>query len=251
MAKDPNKNNIKDKVKKVTPDNEWLRNVAKSFGFASLEVVKELIPNTSSTIDWNKGVIDISSMVTDIRDNNGVRKMFTRQLGNLPHIKLAQEMKNNALADLKSGNLYNNNRGLGLNEDGEFDFDDFSFDTGGVEFIDDGDGDVEFTEDSSTPNQTPIAVINTMPLAKAMQTGAEATVTAISALGNQQLAIESEKMLMDKQIFNASLNALNSVNENLALLVQFNSDSTAKYHAAAIEYFERVTTEKTEEEKKI
>ena len=250
MAKDPNKNNIKDKVKKVTPDNEWLRNVAKSFGFASLEVVKELIPNTYSTIDWNKGVIDISSMVTDIRDNNGVRKMFTRQLGNLPHIKLAQEMKNNALADLKSGNLYNNNRGLGLNEDGEFDFDDFSFDTGGVEFIDDGDDGVEFVEDSSTPNQTPIAVINTLPLAKAMQTGAEATVTAISALGNQQLAIESEKMLMDKQIFNASLNALNSVNENLALLVQFNSDSTAKYHAAAIEYFERVTTEKTEEEKK-
>ena len=32
MAKDPNKMNMKDRIKKTTPDNEWLKNVAKSFG---------------------------------------------------------------------------------------------------------------------------------------------------------------------------------------------------------------------------
>ena len=243
MAKDPNKMNIKDKVKKLTPDNDWLRNTAKSFGFASLEVVKELLPNTYSTVDWNKDILNVQDLITDIRDNNGVRKMFTRQLNTLPHIKMAHEALENAKSDLKSGNLYNANRALGLDDNGDFNFDDFSFDTGGFEIIDeDDDGTIDSVEgDLEEQQATPLNVIETMPLAKAINTSSQATVDAINALGDQTLAIESEKIMLDKQSFSASMNAFNSINENLALLVQFNSDSTTKYHAAAIEYFEHMT----------
>ena len=99
----------------------------KVLGWASLEVVKELMPNTYSTLDWNKGVINVNDLITDIRDNNGVRKMFTRQLNNLPHIKMAHEALENAKADLKSGNINNTNRILGLDDNGDFNFDDFFF----------------------------------------------------------------------------------------------------------------------------
>lgn len=251
MAKD-SKKDLKDRIKKAVPQNDWLVNVAKSIGFTSLDVVKELIPDTYSTLDWNKDVIDVSKMVKDIRDNNGVRKMFGRQLGNLPHVKLARDGISNIAADLKSGKLYNDDRQLGLDENGEFTFDDFSFDDSGFEFIDD-DGSDDDTENTNIDSKPPITVINTMPLAKAISSSAEANVNAIGMLADQNLAIESEKILMNKQSYEASLNALNSINDNLALLIQFNSDSTAKYHAAALEYFEQsinLMKEPTEEKNK-
>ena len=239
MAKD-SKKDLKDRIKKAVPQNDWLVNVAKSIGFTSLDVVKELIPDNYSTLDWNKDVIDVSSIIKDIRDNNGVRKMFSRQLGNLPHIKLARDGISNIAADLKSGKLYNDDRVLGLDEDGNFTFDDFSFDDSGFEFIDDDSGDEENDNvDENIESRPPIAIINTMPLAKAISSSAEANVDAIGLLADQNSAIESEKILMNKQAYEASLNALNSINDNLALLIQFNSDSTAKYHAAALEYFEQ------------
>ena len=252
--KDSNKGkDIKDRIKKQVPSNDWFLNVGKSMGFATQELIQELMPNTSSTVDWNKNVINIADMVQDIRDNNGIRKMFGKQLGNIPAFKVAQEGWSNAKADFKSGNLYNQNRAMGLNDDGEFSFDDFSFDNGGVEFIDDDDsGGDEPVENSSGGGRPPVTVINTMPLAKAISSSAEANVNAIAALGQQQFAMESEKLMMNKQTFDASMSALNSINENLALLVQFNSDSTAKYQAAALKYFEQSLElmEKPEEDKK-
>ena len=245
---------IKDRIKKQVPSNDWFLNVGKSMGFATQELIQELMPNTSSTVDWNKNVINIADMVQDIRDNNGIRKMFGKQLGNIPAFKVAQEGWSNAKADLKSGNIYNKNRAMGLNDDGEFSFDDFSFDNGGVEFIDDDDsgGGDEPVEDSSGGGRPPVTVINTMPLAKAISSSAEANVNAIASLGQQQFAMESEKLMMNKQSFEGSMSALNSINENLALLVQFNSDSTAKYQAAALKYFEQSLElmEKPEEDKK-
>ena len=253
--KDSNKGkDIKDRIKKQVPSNDWFLNVGKSMGFATQELIQELMPNTSSTVDWNKNVINIADMVQDIRDNNGIRKMFGKQLGNIPAFKVAQEGWSNVKADFKSGNWYNQNRAMGLNDDGEFSFDDFSFDDGGgVEFIDDDDsGGNEPIEDSSGGGRPPVTVINTMPLAKAISSSAEANVNAIASLGQQQFAMESEKLMMNKQTYEASMSALSSINDNLALLVQFNSDSTAKYQAAALKYFEQSLElmEKPEEDKK-
>ena len=250
MPKESNRD-IKDRVKKVMPENEWLKNVSKSLGFASLDVVKELIPNTASTVNWNKNVINPAELIRTVRDNNGVRNMFNKQIKNLPHLKMMQEAKANALADLRSGNIYNQNRGLGMTDDGEFDF---SFeDTGDFEIIDDdGSGGNFDTSDEDRGGRPPVTVINTMPLAKAMATSTEATINTMTAIAEQNVSLETEKMMMDRQTFNATIGALDTINSNLALLVQFNSDSTAKYQAAALKYFEEslAAMEKPEEEKK-
>ena len=251
--KDSNKG-IKDRIKKQVPTNDWFLNVGKSMGFATQELVQELMPNTYSTVDWNKNVINIADLVQDIRDNNGVRKMFSKQLGNVATFKIAKEGIENAKSDFKSGNWYNKNRAMGMNDDGDFNFDDFSFDSGGVEFIDDDDdgNNEEPMRDSSDNGRPPTTIINTMPLAKAISSSTEATVGAIASLGEQNMAMETEKLMMNKQTYESSMSALNSINENLALLVQFNSDSTAKYQAAALKYFEQSLElmEKPEEDKK-
>ena len=239
MAKDSEKN-IKDRIKKVVPQNEWLVNVTKSLGFASLDVVKELIPNTYSTADWNKDfVMSATEMAKNIRDNNGIRNAFNRQFGNLPQVKAAKKVRENALADLRSGKLYNQNRELGLNDDGEFDFS-FDDDSGPIFIDDDGSGDEgDHTESSDNANKPPVTIINTMPLAKTISASTEANITTMNAIAEQNMAVESEKIMLTKQTFNITMNALDTINSNLSLLVQFNSDSTAKYQAAALKYFEQ------------
>ena len=239
MAKDSEKN-IKDRIKKVVPQNEWLVNVTKSLGFASLDVVKELIPNTYSTADWNKDfVMSATEMAKNIRDNNGIRNAFNRQFGNLPQVKAAKKVRENALADLRSGKLYNQNRELGLNDDGEFDFS-FDDDSGPIFIDDDGSGDDgDYTESNDNANKPPVTIINTMPLAKTISASTEANITTMNAIAEQNMAVESEKIMLTKQTFNITMNALDTINSNLSLLVQFNSDSTAKYQAAALKYFEQ------------
>ena len=239
MAKD-SKKDFKDRVKKSMPNNQWFINVGKSLGFTSMDVIKSLLPETSDTVDWNKDVvISAADMVKEIRNNNGVRNMFNRQLENLPQIKAAQQLRDNAFADLKSGRLYNKNRELGLNDDGEFNFDDFGDFGDDFSFIDDEGSDSESTDTSSNGGgRPPITVINTMPLAKTMVNAAEANMQTMVAIADQNMAVESEKLMLNRQTYDATMSALGSINDNLALLVQFNSDSTAKYQEAALKFFE-------------
>jgi len=97
MAKDQNKKDVKDRIKKSMPNNQWFINVGKSLGFASMETIKSLLPETSDSISWNKDVVvNTADLVKEIRNNNGVRKMFGRQLSNLPQVKAGKTLLDNA-----------------------------------------------------------------------------------------------------------------------------------------------------------
>jgi len=241
MAKN-SKRNINDRIKKSVPDNEWLRNAAKSFGFTSLDVVKSLLPDTSDTVEWNaKVIIDSMDMINNIRDNNGIRNAFNKQFQNIPQIKASKMIVKNAFDDIKTGNFYNKGRLEGT-DDAFDDFGDMFGDDSGPQFIDEGDdfsSEPQFSEDdsSNSSSRPPVAVINTMPLAKSIAASTEATVNTMVAISDQQMAVETEKAMFTQRANGVFLNALTSINDNLALLVQFNSDSTAKFHAAATEYY--------------
>ena len=215
MANDQNKKDVKDRIKKSMPNNQWFINVGKSLGFASMETIKSLLPETSDSISWNKDVVvNTADLVKEIRNNNGVRKMFGRQLSNLPQVKAGKTLIDNALADLKSGNLYNRNRELGLNDDGDFDFGDFGFDdSDDFSFVDDEGSDAEQTSDNNS-SRPPVTVINTMPLAKTMANAAEANITAMSAIAEQNIAIEGEKLMLNRQTLDMTMSALSSINDN-------------------------------------
>ena len=227
------KKNIKvqNRIKKQKPDNQWFQNVAKSMGFTAADIVKDLLPNTNDFLEYTAS--DTFKMISDMKSNMSSRQMVNRQFKNIPQIKIANDAIKNMKSDLMSGKLYNKSRSE------EFDFDDMDFgfgafdDEDGMSFIDD-DNDSGSSEDKTT-HQT---VINTLPLAKMINNSTEATVSTMVAVAEQQMAVESEKLLFNHRSTNSILGGLSAINDNLSTLVRFNADSTAKYHAASLKYYE-------------
>lgn len=227
------KKNIKvqNRIKKQKPDNQWFQNVAKSMGFTAADIVKDLLPNTNDFLEYTAS--DTFKMISDMKSNMSSRQMVNRQFKNIPQIKIANDAIKNMKSDLMSGKLYNKSRSE------EFDFDDMDFGFGafddgdGMSFIDD-DNDSGSSEDKTT-HQT---VINTLPLAKMINNSTEATVSTMVAVAEQQMAVESEKLLFNHRSTNSILGGLSAINDNLSTLVRFNADSTAKYHAASLKYYE-------------
>ena len=246
MAKNNSKKSVNERIKKINANNEWFRNATKSFGLVTKDVIASIMPDTASTIDWNAEVMMNSmDMIKTIRDNNGIRNAFGKQFANLPQVKASKLVIKNALDDFKTGNIYNEARMLngGFDDSGFDDFgdgptfidDDFS---DGPTFIDDDDGGSVDTS-VTTSNKTPVTIINTMPLAKSISASTEATISTMTSIAEQQFAVETEKAMFTERHNGIMLNALSSINDNLALLVQFNSDSTTQYHAAATEYYKQ------------
>ena len=222
-------------LKKMPANSAWFNNVAKSMGFAAADLVKEVMPNTSNFLDYNN-VTDSMNMIKDMRMNTGVRNTVTKQLGNIPQVNLAKDALKNALEDIKSGKIWNDERG----NSGEFGFDDMDFGFGdafgeddSISF-DDEDGGENVTVNRNTVNN----VVNTLPLAKAMAANTEATINAMGSIADQHAAIETEKMLFNNKATTSILGGLSAINDNLTAMVKFQGDATSKYYAASIKYYE-------------
>ena len=215
------KKNVDDRIKKQPSNNQWFQNAAKSLGFSTAEIVKDLMPNTADFIDWNK--TDTMDLLKSLRTNHSSRSMVNKQFKNIPQIKAASDILKNAKEDLMSGNFNNKER--------EFDFDDMDFGFGDLL---DEDKDMLINEDQ---NNSP-TIIDTMPLARIINSGNEATIDTMINVAEQQMAIESEKIMFNHKSTSAILGGLNAINDNLATLVRFNAESTAKYHAASLKFYE-------------
>ena len=225
-----NERRINNRIKKQTSNNKWLSNVARSMGFTRDEIVKQLLPNTTDFLEYNTS--DTMRILKDLKSNMGSRQMINRQFKNLPQVKIANEAIQNMKADLKSGNFYNKARSEDFSDLDDMDFSFGGFDeSDSLSFIDDEEG-----EDNASSNHT--TVINTLPLAKMINSSTEATVSTMISVAEQNMAIETEKIAFNHRSTNSILNGLNAINDNLSLLVSFNSESTAKYHAASLKYYE-------------
>lgn len=215
------KKDVNERVKKQPSNNQWFQNAAKSLGFTSAEIVKDLMPNTAEFVDWNKS--DTMELLKSMRTNSSSRNMVNKQFKNIPQIKAASDILKNAKEDLMSGNFNNKTR--------EFEFDDMDFGFG--DMLDDTDNSIMIEEDKNSPT-----IIDTMPLAKLINSGNEATIETIVNVAEQQMAVESEKIMFNHKSTTAMLGGLNAINDNLATLVRFNAESTAKYHAASLKFYE-------------
>ena len=216
------KKNVNDRVKKQPSNNQWFQNAAKSLGFTSAEIVKDLMPNTAEFVDWNKS--DTMDLLKSMRTNSSSRNMVNKQFKNIPQIKAASDILKNAKEDILSGNFNNKDR--------EFEFDDMDFNFGDI--LDDNENKDMFIEEEKN-NPT---IIDTMPLAKVINSGNEAAIDTMINVAEQQMAVESEKIMFNHKSTTAILGGLNAINDNLATLVRFNAESTAKYHAASLKFYE-------------
>ena len=236
--------NIKQRIRKSPIESSWFTNVAKSMGFATTDLVKELMPNTANFMEQNAS--DTMRMVQDMRKNITSRNMVGRQLKQIPQIEMGKRMLRNTLDDIKSGKIYNKDRLYTNDEFDEFNFgdDDGMFFDDGVEFLDD-DGDMFDDGDTNVTinkNNTVRNVIDMMPLANVVAGSAQATVEAIDAVSTENRALATEKMMFDNRLLNTVSGGLESLNQNMGVLVQFHNDSTAKYYAASIKFYDDFMT---------
>ena len=224
MADKRKKIKVDNRVKKMAANSEWTRNVLKSMGFTAADIVKDLMPNTSEFVRQSVSSVD---MVKDMRSNMTTRQSFGKQFKNIPQIREIGNALNTIKNDIKSGNLA-----------GSQDFnDDLDFGIDSDFFVDDGDSGVEFIDDNSNQNTKPI-IVDTLPVAKMINASTEATVNTMVAVADQQMAVETEKMMFSYKATDSILSGLSTMNDNLATLVKFNAESTAKYHAASLKFYE-------------
>ena len=249
-------NNRNRVTKKSQSQLKWFNNVAKSLGYASADLITDMVPASSQFVKSNYEAT--TELVQDMRQNRTSGKRLSDQIANLEQVKILNTGLKNALDDIKSGNIYNKERELayidqalddeGLNVFGNDFGDDFSF---GGEF-DDAIDDFESIEtDDSDPNVTNVKKVNVknvnnnigrsvnmLPLAKAMNNQTEVLSTAIHNSANVQAAVSTEFMMLYNTNASTMSSGLTSINDNLSLLVNFQNDSMAKYIGASLKYYE-------------
>lgn len=221
-------------IRKNSPSLNWFKNVAKSLGYTSTELVQSLTPSIgefiTSNADYTKEMIDdIKSLKSD--QGNKFSDLFK---GN-QHFDIARTALKNAIEDIKSGKIYNKERQEALFED-DFSLDDFSFDDSMEVEVEKTSGESEVPVIKIKNIQPPISPNN--PLVKAMQKQSESTLKAVQITNEVNMNIAANQMALNRRIGSSTLQGLQSINENLALLVNFHSESMSKYVAASLKYYE-------------
>ena len=255
----------KGKVQKspLESTSRWFTNVAKSLGFATQDIVREMIPSMYEFAEEN--VNAYREVVSDIRDNSMSERMVNRVMDQTsPMMKLVNKGIENVLEDIKTGNFYNQQRDAELTayydkkadeemfggSGGGFGDEDFGF---GDDFGNDDDFNEEdiFVDDSKNdakPAVQPVAVVNQvnqqpnlMPVAKAISNSNIASTTAtiqmMQGTAKQEKTFEIQRVLRDTEFRNTLFGVLGTISDNLSQLVMFQSDSTSKLVGGALSFF--------------
>ena len=118
-----------------TMHGKWLQNAVKGFGAAYANVLKDIAPNTTELVTSTANVA--RDMAVSINRNRAGVNRISTSLSNNKFVKLANKAYNNALNDLKAGNIHGDDSRM-MDAAG---FGDFMNDSG-FSFGDDGAGSV-------------------------------------------------------------------------------------------------------------
>ena len=86
----------------------WLNNAMRSIGISTKNVIKSEFPNIYETVDT--GINASKSVINTLRRNAGGANQISQHLQNNKYVKFAQTAYKNALNDLRTGNLNNEER---------------------------------------------------------------------------------------------------------------------------------------------
>lgn len=218
---------------------KWFNNVGKSLGYSSMDLIEELLP---SSMDFTKTNVEAAKDVyNDLKQTRINGKKIDRSLNSDDTISLSKGMIKNALNDLKTGKFYNKERQSKVSgfDDEDFSFsDDLSFDDDDM-FNEEAfkDSKVNLTKNVTINNLAPNLTKNS-PIMKVMEGQTKAVLQSAEATNAVNISLASNKMIMDRKFSNSVLSGLNVINENLSLLVNFQSDSMTKYISASLKYYE-------------
>lgn len=222
------------KVERKNPRGlTWFNNVAKSLGYTTSQLISELAPSmsefTATNTEYGK---ELLSDIRDLRTSGNKLKGAFDASSQMGHLRTAMK---NAMADIKSGKIYNKEREDSIHDDGEnfeFGMDDFEFDGDANK----GNVVVPNLKVNIKNIQPPMNKNN--PMLKIMQRQTQAIYETTQMTVDTNMKIAQNSMMMDHKNHGRTLQGLQTINDNLAMLVNFQSDSMTKYISSSLKYYE-------------
>lgn len=220
-------------------NTKWLNNAMKSIGAASADTFKSIAPNISST-----GSAVSETLKTARRTVKGTS---ARRIGKLlsenRYVQLAQGAVNQSINDIKTGNLYNQNRAaekyagdLGLDDfDDGWDSDDYGDGEASVTFnyIDEGD-------DNGGSNAS-------VMISDAINQSSQAQLKASKATIDAMIGVSSASISVVQQGFYETNEKLDAISSTLDAILQYHEENTTNYYEKAIAAFERIGSSVTDD----
>lgn len=235
-------------LKTTAPNNDWFRNVIKSVGYASADIIKETIPSTFEFVESNGR--DGMDLYQQLREDGpkSITKMLAQGVEKNEYLRIAKDAVGNIKDDLKTGKIYNKEREerAVLGDDADFDFsfgddDDFSFgeddDMKDFESTTDSDGNVTNVK-NVTVNNINANITKNNPMVKSLERQSEVMVGLTEATNKSNVALATTGFTLTSRIASDVMTGISTVNDNLTALVNFNNDSMSKYVAASLQYYE-------------
>jgi len=223
--------------------NIWVKNASKSIAFSSLNVLKSITPNLSSTaISTADAAKDTISFIRNTKTlvNSQNRSLDSSSIG-----RQAKDVIASAMEDIRSGNfsLQKNQSDLyEISSDIDYYNNDYDSDTSSDD------------SDESGSDDTQSITEGDKVIGKAVLVGSNATVDSIKEMTNvlSSSTIKSAQMASLKQAniamfginkINSGIMAINinltSINQNIIGLMEFQNQNTSVVNQAMLEYFDK------------
>lgn len=234
----PNKGRNDVKKTAINLNSKWLQNALKSMGVAAGETFKDIMPSASTTITSTAKIA--TDTAKSIRGNKVSSDKITNAITSNPIVKMGQDYFKNAIEDLKSGHLYNDDRAMGGFDDAFSDMDTL-FDDIDDYFGDDESPDQETTNVNINKNVINPPSKNNDATVKAIQQNGEYQLKSSKAAVNTMVSVSSTLMVKMSELGSQIMSELSTVNTNLKSLIEYNNENMTKFIEASIGYYEQAS----------
>lgn len=250
----------KRRVRRVTPKaNSWGANMLKSLGYSAMEIFEDITPNSAniakSSVEAAKNLRE--NMIENRAQNRPLRAALEQNV----YVGLGKEWFQNALSDLKSGKLYNQERYMQTVEDafndidvgfGDEDFDFGDDDFGGDEDFgssfddsivsDDGGAAASFSTKSKNGNTvTQVVMSNNIgpdsPIVTATENQTEVLIHASDIATKTSIAGTQAMLQMTSRLGNDITALLSTINESVSDINSSTSKVLSEHTTAAMQYY--------------
>jgi hypothetical protein len=216
-------------------NSKWLSNAMKSIGLSTKEYLTNTYPSITEV--GSTAAVGTKNMITALRQNKATMHRITESLKQNKYVQVANKAFNNALSDLKTGKLNNNER----DPFGDFGFDDFDSDAA-FSFGDDD------TDESGGAN---IQYIDTgsrdavLSLSKNVTKQSEAMMKTNKASMDAYVSMTAATLYQLQQMSSEINTGLTNINNSLQSLVEFNNTTMTKFIEASMATYDRMGASKS------
>lgn len=223
-------------MKKV---QSYIKNIGKSMKYASIDVLKKSAPSTAELVETNG---DLFKEITDMVVSR--RVVMNRVSSSMKRSKVydaANQLKTSIFEDIKSGNLYNKSRKDKIDREilGMDDFDD------GFGIDDEFNFDSDFSSDDEEFNMSD----GEAHISKTISENSEASAQMISSTiaRTSEYVVQNQNSLFEFQMmhnvenFKNINNSLQTINDNISRVVDFNNNITSTHMQNSKTYYEETT----------